>query len=217
MLGVALLAGLLFLGGGAAIYLSSPGQPATPTNLVADASGTPTLPPFVQDTPTPTPTAIPTPALPTFTFFPPPSLVPTESPTFEVTPTPTPTHPTDTPNGPSAPKAKFSAAQGTNNYKIFFTDNSSGQVTSWSWDFGDGGSSTQQNPKHNYGKAGEFRAVLTVTGPGGSAHKVHTIHVTDFATPTPTPTPKPTPPSTSPSTPDAEPPRRRISVRRTQT
>ena len=104
----------------------------------------------------------------------------------------TPT-PTDTPGGPSAPNAKFSAAQGTNNYRIFFTDNTTGPVTSWSWDFGDGGTSTQQNPKHNYGTTGEWHVLLTVTGPGGTDQQAHNVHVDPIATPTPTPVPTNTP------------------------
>jgi parallel beta-helix repeat protein len=33
----------------------------------------------------------------------------------------------------------------------------------WSWDFGDGNISDQQNPKHVYEKAGEYQVILTVT------------------------------------------------------
>ncbi|NOX88752.1 MAG: PKD domain-containing protein, partial [Calditrichaeota bacterium] len=36
------------------------------------------------------------------------------------------------------------------------------------WDFGDGQSGSEQNPKHIYEKAGSFTVSLTVTGPGGS-------------------------------------------------
>jgi len=47
VLAVALLAGFLFIGGAAAIYLSNPPGTADPTDI-AFASGSPTLPPFVQ-------------------------------------------------------------------------------------------------------------------------------------------------------------------------
>jgi uncharacterized repeat protein (TIGR01451 family) len=64
---------------------------------------------------------------------------------------------------------------------VNFTDQSMGDITSWSWDFGDGGSSTQQNPSHIYNTTGDFTVSLTVTGPGGSDTKTRTnyIHVTE--------------------------------------
>jgi len=48
VLGVALLAAFIFIGGGAAIYLSTPQQTQTPTNLVANGSQGPSLPPFTR-------------------------------------------------------------------------------------------------------------------------------------------------------------------------
>lgn len=45
---------------------------------------------------------------------------------------------------------------------IAFTDQSASSVTSWSWDFGDGQSSTQQNPSHTYQAVGIFNVCLTV-------------------------------------------------------
>jgi subtilisin family serine protease len=50
---------------------------------------------------------------------------------------------------------------------VQFTDTSFGSVTQWSWDFGDGAGSTQQNPSHAYSQAGEFTASLTVTAADG--------------------------------------------------
>ena len=57
------------------------------------------------------------------------------------------------------------------NYKadgltVQFTDQSSdsgGSVTAWAWDFGDGASSTAQNPSHAYGTEGTYTVTLTVT------------------------------------------------------
>lgn len=43
-----------------------------------------------------------------------------------------------------------------------FTDNSKG-ATTWSWDFGDGQTSTQQHPVHTYAQAGNYTVRLTVT------------------------------------------------------
>jgi PKD repeat protein len=50
-----------------------------------------------------------------------------------------------------------------------FTDGSSdnGTVVGWSWDFGDGGSSSQQSPSHHYDLEGSYQATLTVTDDGG--------------------------------------------------
>jgi len=45
---------------------------------------------------------------------------------------------------------------------IQFTDQTVGnQPTSWSWDFGDGTTSTQQNPLHAYTQPGTYRVCLT--------------------------------------------------------
>ena len=42
-----------------------------------------------------------------------------------------------------------------------------GNVSSWAWDFGDGTTSTLQNPSHTFGAAGTYSVTLTSTGPGG--------------------------------------------------
>ncbi len=47
--------------------------------------------------------------------------------------------------------------------EVAFTDNST-EATSWYWDFGDGASSTQQNPTHNYTEAGTYNVCLFVDG-----------------------------------------------------
>lgn len=52
--------------------------------------------------------------------------------------------------------------------RIAFEDRSSGDVSTWAWDFGDGGSSTQPDPEHRYAAAGSYSVHLTVTGPPGS-------------------------------------------------
>ena len=38
-----------------------------------------------------------------------------------------------------------------------------GSIVSWSWNFGDGSSSTEQNPTHQYSSSGGYRITLTVT------------------------------------------------------
>ncbi|MBK9535976.1 MAG: gliding motility-associated C-terminal domain-containing protein [Flavobacteriales bacterium] len=46
--------------------------------------------------------------------------------------------------------------------RAFFTDASSG-ATSWFWDFGDGATSTQQNPQHQFAYGGSINVTLTVS------------------------------------------------------
>ncbi|MEP7377965.1 MAG: PKD domain-containing protein [Chloroflexota bacterium] len=219
VLGVALLAGFLFIGGAAAIYLSNPPGTANPTDI-AYASGSPTLPPFVQPTATPSPTPTPTfillpsdsPAsfspLPTDTTgFPTP--LPTPQPTPQRTPPPTGGPPTATPRPTPVPTPKPVVAKFTfsvNGFDVQFTDQSKGGPTQWLWDFGDGSpQATEQNPQHSYA-AGEYRSYtvkLIVTGPGGTSTWTRKVTFQPPATPTPTPTqtlvPSPTPTPTSPT------------------
>ena len=76
--------------------------------------------------------------------------------------TPTPT--------PSPPQADFTASprSGIAPLTVHFTDLSTGQIDTWLWEFGDGLTSTLQNPTHTYALTGTFTVSLTVTGPGGS-------------------------------------------------
>lgn len=46
---------------------------------------------------------------------------------------------------------------------VSFTDFSFGNITNYSWSFGDGGISSQQNPTHTYTGPGTYTATLTVT------------------------------------------------------
>ena len=54
---------------------------------------------------------------------------------------------------------------------VSFTDLSSGipNMTAWSWDFGDNGTSTSQNPTHTYNSTGLFTVSLTATNANGTA------------------------------------------------
>jgi len=47
--------------------------------------------------------------------------------------------------------------------------NGTAPITGWSWDFGDGNSSTQTNPAHTYGAAGTYTVTLVVTASNGQA------------------------------------------------
>ena len=56
-------------------------------------------------------------------------------------------------------------------FEINFSDHSTGEITSWFWDFGDGATSTERNPVHIYQKPGHYDTSLIVSGPGGSSTK----------------------------------------------
>lgn len=45
---------------------------------------------------------------------------------------------------------------------IQFTDLSVGSIDIWSWDFGDGGTSDEQNPEHTYTESGTFTVALQI-------------------------------------------------------
>jgi PKD repeat protein len=56
-----------------------------------------------------------------------------------------------------------------------FSDSSTdaeGAIQAWKWDFGDGNSSTEQNPVHDYAAAQPYNATLTVTDAGGDTNSV---------------------------------------------
>jgi PKD repeat protein len=63
-----------------------------------------------------------------------------------------------------------------------FTDASSdgdGAVNGWSWDFGDGGSATSQNPSHTYESEGSYQVILTATDDDGATGAVtQTVTIT---------------------------------------
>ncbi len=61
---------------------------------------------------------------------------------------------------------------------VNFTDLSTGSPTSWSWNFGDGGTSTAQNPSHAYTTAGTYNVTLTATNACGSDPEVKNGYVT---------------------------------------
>ncbi|MEP7170908.1 MAG: PKD domain-containing protein, partial [Bacteroidota bacterium] len=57
-------------------------------------------------------------------------------------------------------------------YQASFTDNSSGNITSWSWTFGDGQTSTQQNPVNVYNSTGTYDITLVVTTADGCTDSI---------------------------------------------
>jgi len=55
------------------------------------------------------------------------------------------------------------------NDEVSFTDNSVNNATSWLWAFGDGGSSTLQNPTHTYTSIGTYSVSLTAANVMGDS------------------------------------------------
>jgi PKD repeat protein len=85
-------------------------------------------------------------------------------------------------SGDAAPFAAFtsSPASGTYGYPltVAFSDASTGNVTSYYWNFGDGTYSALKNPVHTYTYPATFTVSLTATGPGGSNTVTHTDYFT---------------------------------------
>ena len=72
-----------------------------------------------------------------------------------------------TPNAP--PVCDFSVSStNTCSGDIQFFDQSTNSPTTWSWDFGDGGASTLENPTHTYLANGTYTVSLTTTNAFGS-------------------------------------------------
>ena len=71
--------------------------------------------------------------------------------------------------GNAAPSADYRFS--SSDLETTFTDNSNdtdGNIASWDWDFGDGNSSSAQNPFHIYAADGSYGVTLTVTDDEGA-------------------------------------------------
>ena len=75
------------------------------------------------------------------------------------------------------PVANFTAtsAGGVSPIWMDCADISSGRPTNWSWDFGDGRTSSQQNVTHGYDLPGNYTVTLTVRNPAGEDTESRTI------------------------------------------
>jgi len=84
---------------------------------------------------------------------------------------------------------------------VQLSDASTGSLGTWAWDFGDGATSSAQNPQHIYSTAGSYTVSLTVSGAdgGNSTTKINFVTVSPTpVVPSPAPTPV-VPPSPPPS------------------
>ncbi|MBQ3833133.1 MAG: PKD domain-containing protein, partial [Bacteroidales bacterium] len=84
------------------------------------------------------------------------------------------------PTGEEEPIADFSANKTTVaiNETVSFSDESSFAPTSWAWDFGDGTTSTEQNPTHSYAEVGTYTVQLTVENENGSDTEIKENYIT---------------------------------------
>ncbi len=79
-----------------------------------------------------------------------------------------------------APETDFSGAplSGSVPLTVYFADTSAEAPTAWAWTFGDGATSTEQNPSHTYTSGGAFTVSLAVTNAGGADTKTKNDYVT---------------------------------------
>lgn len=77
---------------------------------------------------------------------------------------------TSTTHIPGGPEVSFLATprSGTTPLAVQFTDTSTLNPTRWVWNFGDGHSSTMQNPSHTYTTPGNYNVSLTATNTVGT-------------------------------------------------
>lgn len=91
-----------------------------------------------------------------------------------------PGSPTQTPPAPAPVTANFmgNPASGDKPLAVLFTELSTGPVTSWSWEFGDGNSSAVRQPSHTYSTGGSYSVRLTVSNGTGSDTMTRTRYIT---------------------------------------
>lgn len=82
--------------------------------------------------------------------------------------------------------ADFSAdtTNGCGSASVNFTDLSSGNITSWSWSFGNSNTSTVQNPSANYTIVGTYDVTLTVSDGTNTDTETKSNFITVFRNPT---------------------------------
>jgi PKD repeat protein len=78
------------------------------------------------------------------------------------------------------PAANFTAnaTSGLAPLTVRFTDTSTGTPARWSWDFGDGETSSVQNPVHTYDSVGTYTVSLNASSAAGATTKTKTGYIT---------------------------------------
>ena len=84
------------------------------------------------------------------------------------------------------PLANFTASplSGCSPLVVTFQDLSTGNPTSWNWDFGNGNTSSLQNPTAAYFNPGQYTVRLTVTNASGSNTLTRTQYIIVYESPT---------------------------------
>jgi PKD repeat protein len=87
--------------------------------------------------------------------------------------------------GPVAPVADFSGTpvSGAAPLTVAFTDLSTGTPVTWAWDFGDGGTSSDQNPTYAYTAPGTYTVALTATNGVGDDTETKVDYITVLGPP----------------------------------
>ena len=87
----------------------------------------------------------------------------------------------------SVPEAGFSADPtiGGSPLTVLFTDESTGGPATWLWDFGNGGTSTEQSPSNTYAAEGTYSVTLTVSNPVGRSRAAMTDYIHSGSGPSP--------------------------------
>lgn len=80
---------------------------------------------------------------------------------------------------PPVPNAGFTYAEGSTG-SVNFTNTSENSPVSYSWDFGDGNSSSDANPGNVYATNGAYYVCLTATNSTGSDMFCDSVHVTTY-------------------------------------
>jgi PKD repeat protein len=90
----------------------------------------------------------------------------------------------------NTPNADFTAdaTRGITPFNVHFSDKSTGNPTSWKWDFGDGATSTEQNPYHLYTTFGtsstnKYTVTLTAINANGDDKVTKVDYITVTQTP----------------------------------
>jgi PKD repeat protein len=83
------------------------------------------------------------------------------------------------------PVANFTASplSGCSPLIVVFQDQSTGGATSWNWDFGNGNTSTLQNPTATYFTPGTYTVSLTATNVNGSNTLTRNQYITVYEPP----------------------------------
>ena len=87
----------------------------------------------------------------------------------------------------SPPVAAFTQdrVSGESPLVVQFTDQSSGNIASREWRFGDGTTSTEQSPSHTFEAVGTYNVILSVEGQGGASSAIRQITVENPSVPAP--------------------------------